>query len=149
MQSFGCMPFYYRLPLRGAPAQRVRGGYFSHGHRPATLQSPSVPAPLKGSPFSVGANIVRPRNLAAAAKLPGRTLCAPTLTFDFTFLLLPLQPKHFKLRIPIQPIFRKFLGQYIPLSRAVKLQGIPVFLHVGQIAGQGGLLAFKFGLAVP
>ena len=85
MQSFGCMPFYYRLPSGGASLQ----------------------------------------------------------------LLLPLQPKHFKLRIPIQLIFRKFLGQYIALSRAVKLQGIPVFLHVGQIAGQGGLLAFKFGLAVP
>ena len=43
-----------RLPLRGAPAQRVRGGRaLRYRAYPATLQSPSVTAPLKGSLFIV------------------------------------------------------------------------------------------------
>ena len=40
-----------RLPLRGAPAQRVRGGSRRANGHPATPQSPSVTAPLKGSHY--------------------------------------------------------------------------------------------------
>ena len=39
-------------PSRGAPAQRVRGGYFSHERHESPPQSPSVTAPLKGSLLS-------------------------------------------------------------------------------------------------
>ena len=39
-----------RLPLRGAPAaRRVKGGPWGRNQHPATLQSPSVTASLKGS----------------------------------------------------------------------------------------------------
>ena len=40
-----------RLPSRGAPAQRVRGGSRRANGHPATPQSPSVTAPLKGSHY--------------------------------------------------------------------------------------------------
>ena len=43
--------FAERLPLRGAPAQRVRGGYFSNGHLGATPQSPIGDSSPQGEPL--------------------------------------------------------------------------------------------------